>query len=162
MTVQQFQAENIRRSAANLAHFVATTKPDFLDYTLVLGDDAGLSRSIIEQVAECVQVNRAITALLTGDVERMKALRAAPLETFADAAAMQQSLVESAEALASVVEALPDDALESRFAHWRGQLKGSLVIEIPSRNMIYHSGQVNYIQCLSGDAEFHLPPRWTE
>ena len=29
-------------------------------------------------------------------------------------------------------------------------------MEMPYRNMAYHAGQVNYVQMLYGDTEFHI------
>ena len=37
---------------------------------------------------------------------------------------------------------------------------GKNVILMPMRNMGYHIGQLNLIQMLYGDAEFHVPANW--
>ena len=39
-----------------------------------------------------------------------------------------------------------------------GQFPGSFCITVPAWNMIYHCGQVNYVQLLYGDDVFHMPP----
>ena len=39
-------------------------------------------------------------------------------------------------------------------------MKGITLIEMPYRNMAYHCGQLNFIQTIYGDKEFHLPPTW--
>ena len=35
---------------------------------------------------------------------------------------------------------------------------GEVLIDIPTRNMAYHGGQINFLQLLLGDKESHIPP----
>ena len=35
---------------------------------------------------------------------------------------------------------------------------GEVLIDMPYRNMTYHGGQINLIQLLLGDKEFHMAP----
>ena len=50
--------------------------------------------------------------------------------------------------------------LHRKFQHPRGLFVGSNLIMMCLRNMAYHAGQINLIQMLSGDGEFHVPPKW--
>lgn len=154
-TIFQFQANKIERMAASLAHFVATTAPDKLEWRPATGDESQ-TRSVLEMVAECVQVNYYTAALLRGE----PAGRPAATLTFASSDEAGQQLVASGQTLAAAVAALDEEDLTRRYPHWRGQLAGEVLIEAPYRNMAYHAGQVNMIQLLTGDTEFHLPPTW--
>ena len=152
MTVQEFQARKIERMAQTVAHFVATTSADRLTWCPAVGDES-CTRSVLGQVAECIAVNRRFAALLSG-VEPPAEQPAAE-----DGAAAQEALIASGQALAAAVRTLPDDALAKTYATPRGDLPGEVVIDLPYRNMAYHGGQINFIQLLLGDKEFHLPPQ---
>lgn len=154
-TIFEFQARKIERMAASLAHFVATTSADRLDWCPAT-EAASQTRSILAQVSECVQVNRYTAALLRGEAPEFAHL----LLHFSDGEEAQRQLIASGQEFAGAVRALDEGSLTQLYAHWRGPLSGEVLIEAPYRNMAYHAGQVNMIQLLVGDAEFHLPPTW--
>jgi hypothetical protein len=156
----EFQARRIERMAASLADFMSTTAPDRLDWCPAT-DANSQTRSVMAQVSECVSVNRYCAALLRGETpEQIPGRDGVPPITFSDREDAEGQLIASGRELAGAVRALDAEALTRHYPHWRGPLAGELIIEMPYRNMAYHAGQVNMIQLLSGDTEFHLPPTW--
>ncbi len=156
MTVFEFQAGRIETTAELLAHALATTPPDKQDWRPTL-PGAAPTRSALEQVGECVIVNRYFAALLRGESPEGNPLgQGVPVFALADDAGAE--LLASARELADAVRALPDDALQGTVAHWRGPLPVTRALDAPNRNMAYHAGQINFIQLLAGDSEYHLPP----
>lgn len=154
-TIFEFQGRKIERMAASLAHFVATTPADKLNWCPAT-DANSQTRSVLAQVAECVQVNRYTAALLRGETSDFAFL----LATFPDGEEAQRHLIASGQEFAQSVRGLDEGALAHLYPHWRGLLSGEVLIEAPYRNMAYHAGQINMIQLLAGDKEFHLPPTW--
>jgi hypothetical protein len=158
MTVGEFQAKKIERIAAALAHFIETTRPDRLDWN-VPGEGESKGRSVLEQASECALVNRLGVKLLRGEeVDRAAAQANAP--RYASAADAGQDLIGSAAELASAIRTMTDEDLARTYPCWRGPVSGEVLVEMAYRNMAYHAGQVNFIQCLYGDNEFHVPPTW--
>jgi hypothetical protein len=152
MTVFEFQAQTIESNAEGFAHFIATTPEDKRDWRPML-EGSAQTRSVLELTSECVLFNRAFAALLRGEEP---SLDPPALEDGADA---QQQLLASARELASVVRGMDDAALERTYPTPFGPMPGAAMIEIPVRNMAYHGGQINLIQILLGDAEFHVAPQ---
>lgn len=153
MTLQDYVAEQTERVATALADFAATTAPDRLSWELS-AEGGGQTRTILDQISECVGVNFRFAALLRGE----PAPEASPaLQTVAGA---QKQLTASAEALAAAIRGLSDDALETLIQMPRGPLLTRNLMLAPYRNMAYHAGQINFIQMLAGDTEFHAPPTW--
>ncbi len=159
MTVMEYQAKKIERIAEALAHYVATTRVDRLMWDAP-GEGGAKGRSVLDQVSECVVSNGLSAALLRGETPDVQAARAnAP--QFTDAETANSRLIDSARELAAAVRALDGSDLHRDFPFWRGPVLGEVLIEMGYRNMAYHGGQINFIQCLYGDAEFHIPPTWT-
>lgn len=158
MTVAEFQAKKLERIADALAHFVQTTREDRLIWEAP-GEQDQKGRSVLAQVSECVVVNRLFAALLRGEQVDAPAARAnAP--HYVEAGAACAELTASGGELALAVRGMSDADLERDYPFWRGPVPGDVLIEMGYRNMAYHAGQVNFIQCLYGDAEFHVPPTW--
>lgn len=160
MNAQEYMAEQIERMGPILAHFVAATVPDKLTWKpLVEGSTEGstATRSILEQMAECVGVNHSFAALLRGEGAPVGAMTLPELRNTQEA---ETQLIDSAKTLAAVVRALDDDALTRTFQTRRGATTGKNLMIAAYRNMAYHAGQINLIQLLTGDAEFHTPPGW--
>jgi DinB superfamily len=158
MTVQEFMADQIERMAAGLASFIESTAPDRVSWRPEAPGGAE-TRSALEQAQECVAVNRYFAALLRGEQLDIPAggVRGTPLEGVEDA---RKQLSESSAELAEAIRALSDAALAKTYSHWRGPASGAKLIIGAYRNMAYHAGQINLIQMLSGDAEFHMPATW--
>jgi hypothetical protein len=159
MTITDYVARQTIRIAEAMAHFIETTAPERLDWhPAIQASDTPSTRSILEQVGECVQVNHLIARLLRGET-------AAPTGSrqeiaFADGADARRQLLASAEELAEAIRGVSDADLERVFPHPRAPMRGENLILACYRNMAYHAGQINFIQTLYGDTEFHLPPNW--
>ena len=156
MTVQEYIAEQTERIAAALSHYIGTTQEDKLYWKPEMAGSAP-TRSILEQISECIGVNHLVAQLLRG--EHVEAV-AWPDLVFADDADAQDRIKASAAELAAAIRALHDEDLTRLFKHPRAEISGANLLMMPYRNMAYHAGQINFFQILYGDAEFHLPPTW--
>lgn len=156
MRIQDYVAEQMERMAESLAHFIGTTRADRLDWQPP-AEEGGQTRSALQQVGECVVVNRYMAQLMRGEETPT-----APSYEFAFASTeeAQRLLLESAMELADAIRGLSDADLDRDFKHPRGIIQGRNLIIMPLRNMAYHGGQINFIQTLYGDSEFHVPPKW--
>jgi hypothetical protein len=155
MTAQHYMADRIIGAAKFLAHFLETTATDKRDWLPELGSAAGL-RSPNQMVGECVLVNRLFAKILRG--EAVQSFGGINDEiAFIDLADAQQQLISSAEELATVIRGWSDEQLAKDYTLRRGVFSGFDAIEFPYRNMQYHTGQINYVQLLYGDATFHFP-----
>jgi hypothetical protein len=155
MTVQEFQAGCIERAGRTLAYHLKMTQEDKRDWTPNVEGAAGL-RSALGMASECIIVNRLIAAILRGETPAP----VHPIETerpFADPSEAGKMLRESAKELADAVRGLSNADLEKEFTSRRGPMPGHMLIEIPYRNMQYHSGQINLLQLCYGDTEFRMP-----
>jgi hypothetical protein len=150
MTVQEFQARKTERIAIAVAHYIATTPADKLDWCPATGEES-CTRSVLDQASECVACNRMVAGLL-GCEDCPESV------TVTDAASAQSELRKSAAEVAAVIRALPDEALSRNYLMQTMTLSGEVLIDIPYRNMTYHGGQINLIQLLLGDKEFHMVP----
>ena len=158
MTAQEYMAEQTARMGAIIAHYVATTHPDKLQWQPHVEGSAA-TRSTLEQVGECVVVNRYFSALLRGEDVQVPAGGWSGPE-FADSHDAQTQIIASAAELAEAIRALDDNALNQIFQLRRGPTSGKNLMIMAYRNMAYHGGQINLIQLLTGDAEWHMPPAW--
>jgi hypothetical protein len=66
LSLFEFQVDKIERMAASPAHFVATTAQDRSDWCPAT-DEKSRTRSVMQQISECVGVNRYTAALLRGE-----------------------------------------------------------------------------------------------
>ena len=160
MTAQEYIAEQTERMGTILAHYVATTAPDKLHWQPT-AEGSAPTRSVLEQIGECVAVNRLFAAMLCGKDVKMPPGGFAGLG-FANGeeAQAQAQLIASAAELAAAIRPLSEEALEQNFQTMRGPTPGKNLMMMGYRNMVYHGGQINLIQLLTGDAEFHRPPTW--
>jgi hypothetical protein len=165
MQVTEYVAQQTVRMAEALAHFVQTTRQDRLGWQPVGGNGAE-TRSALDQVSECIHTNRVVTAVLRGDAVTPENLQGSSLSErvsnseFTDGDDAQQQLKASAEELAAAIRGMSEEDLERIYPHPRAPMRGENMILICYRNMAYHAGQINFIQTLYGDQEFHLPPNW--
>jgi uncharacterized damage-inducible protein DinB len=155
MTAQHYMGDATERAAAFLTHFIETTPPEKRDWTPSVEGAEGL-RSMLDMAGECIYANQMFTGILKG--EGMPAVH--PIEAprpFATWDEGKTLLAQSARELADTIRALTDDALAGTILTRRGEMPGTMVIEMASRNMNYHTGQVNLLQLLYGDTTFHFP-----
>jgi hypothetical protein len=154
MTAQQFMSEHVERMGLSVAHFVDATEPSLLTWSQTPANGEP-SRTILELVGECINANRLFAALLRGESPE----RPADLDLNSESA--QSEIVASSIELAEAISKMNDDDFEREFMHpVRGPLRGKILAMGAYRNMAYHSGQINFIQILNGDPEFHVPPTW--
>lgn len=115
-TVFEFQSQKIERMAASLAHFVATTAADTLDWRPST-DANSQTRSVPAQASECVQVNRYTAALLRGETPEFSSFQV----TLCHGEGAQRHLIASGQELAAAVRDLDESALARLYPHWRGR-----------------------------------------
>jgi len=150
MTVQEWQARSIERQANLLAHTLKATPADRLAWKPA-GEDGNEGRSALEQVAEVSELSRVLAALFSGGT---------PMRTGGqpgDAATAASEVMESASLLAAAVRGMDEGAIDRTYETPFGPLAGSVLLDIAASHMAYHNGQINYIQTLYGDREFHFP-----
>lgn len=155
MTIFEWQANIIERGGATLAHALATTPEDRLDWH-PSADPQSKTRSTLDQAAECIDVNRRMTALLRGETPGPPASE----RPFANGQEAQEQIRESAKELADAVRGLDEEALTRIYTTPMRPMRGTLLLEIAAGNLTYHFGQINYIQTLYGDTEFRIPPEF--
>jgi hypothetical protein len=152
-TVCGWVAEQFESASKAVGHWVTTTPADKLDWKPKAEGCPGEGRTIYDQIHECAQVNRRFAVILSGGTP-------GPWEEEAkytsgeEAAADLQS---SASEIAKVIRELGDDMLTREFTTARGSMTGNSMISIALGNMYYHGGQINQIQLMLGDTEFHFP-----
>lgn len=152
MTLQEYAAHLLTSAAYTLAHFVMTTEPDKRDWTPTAPEGITL-RSPIDFVAECITVNGVFLAILRGEVPPA----VSPddkTRPFVDAEEGCQLLISVTEDLAKTIRSLSDEDFAREYTVRGRAMSGPLFVELPMRNMHYHSGQINLIQLLYGDTEF--------
>ena len=158
MNAQEYMAEQVEKMGPILAHYVATTAPDKLDWQPSVAGSAP-TRSVLEQIGECIAVNRFMAAMLRGEDVKPPA-GGFTHSGFSSSQDAQEQLIASATELANAIRALDDDGLNRAFQMRRGPTSGKNLMMMAYRNMAYHGGQINLIQLLTGDEEFHMPPQW--
>lgn len=158
MTAAEYAARQTERMAEALAHFIATTPEDRLAWHPSMEGSAP-TRSILEQVSECVTVNRLLAAVLRGGDLPSPDASMPPLH-FSGGQEAQEQLISSARELAAAISVMTEEDMSRLYNHPRGQMFGQNLMLMGYRNMAYHAGQANLIQMLYGDSEFHVPPNW--
>ena len=151
--IYDWQAQTCEQIAGALAHWLKTTNPDKLDWC---PEVKGKGRSAYEQVYECAGVNRRFAAILKGEEAGQRPEK----HTYASADQAADDLTASAKELANAIRNLDSEALTRKYNSPFGEVPGAVIIGIPTFNMNYHGGQVNFIQLLDGDPEFHVPPNF--
>ena len=155
MTIPEYVANQTERVADSLAYFLSVMPAERLNWKPEL-PGAAPTRSALEQVSECIGVNRLVAKVLRGEV-----VAGSHDETeFADGDEAQKLIQESAAELTAAIRAMTEADLTRVYAHPRAQIPGENLIMMCYRNMAYHAGQINLLQMLYGDAEFHVPPKW--
>lgn len=156
MTVFEWQARVTERAAKSLAHYVETTSADRLDWAPVM-DNSTDTRSVFELVFECCRLNRKVADVLKGTAPA----KSEPSHTYRTAREAMDDIHASSAQLAAAIRGLTDECVEKTYTTGLGPVPGAILLEMPASNMQYHSGQINLIQLLYGDPEFHIPPDFT-
>lgn len=153
-TIRNFVASLIREEATSLAGQAERMTDQQLAWSPVVNGHLG--RSAANQIAECAYINQWCA-------EGLRARAVSELDHAALASAEQSggrhsvaALTASADALAGVLEVLSDDdiggTLRDPFA--QREITWADFAMIAYWNMVYHHGQICYIQTLYGDTSF--------
>lgn len=155
MTVQEWQAKIIGRAAEAVGVWIETTPDDKLGWVPPVEGAAGI-RTVYQQIEEMEGVNLGIAAQLSGQ-SAGEAGHGESDNSITSKAQAVQRLKASASRLAAVVRDMPDSAFVQTYDMGFAKMSGAVMIELAANNMMYHGGQINYLQMLAGDKEFHFP-----
>ncbi|MBS1707121.1 MAG: DinB family protein [Armatimonadetes bacterium] len=156
MRLQDQIVRMTQRALADLVRSVEAIEPDKQDWR-----PAEHARSALDQLREVAVVPRFHLMLLrdghmpTGEDHAGFRQEAAKLSTVSDAIMAARN---STNDLCELIATFPDDRLEEEITlPFGGGMHVSMadVLTIHYWNMVYHHGQVNYIQTLYGDKEMH-------
>jgi hypothetical protein len=151
--LQTVAAERTRKGAVNLVQLLRVMPPEWLHWKPL---DCG--RTVIEQAIECILVNRkwALT-LRQGVYTRVPVETVEQVKTTCqDSSQVSQLLQEAAEELAAAILALPVTQLDEQIHAPFGTYSVADCCLLGYWNMVYHEGQINYIQTLYGDQATHV------
>jgi hypothetical protein len=117
----------------------------------------GCARTALNIVAECAGINgMAATVLSGGEFQRPSPeAREAHLNSFDTPEKALAYLDHETERLLAVIETLDIDTLGDEMSSFGRPMTRFGVAALPAGHMMYHDGQLNYIQCLHGDGEMH-------
>src|SRR5579871_470719 len=101
LTVPEYMADQTERTADSLAHFIATTQEDKLNWQPT-HEGSSSTRSALEQAAECVVVNRLIAKVLRGETPTLPDPSRPPL-TLANNQEAQDAIRSSGAELAAAI-----------------------------------------------------------
>lgn len=149
--ISKYLSDDVRGNGRLLSYCLESTKCDMNWKPSV----KGAGRSMLEQANECAGLNHMVAALLRG--EQPKA-GDGPLITDAKQAA--EAVMSSANDLADALAGIQDSELDKMVQLPFGTYPARFAVGISSANMIYHWGQMNFIELLDGDAEFRIPPEF--
>jgi hypothetical protein len=151
--MQLMAAERTRKGTLNLIRLLHVTPIEKLAWQPL---DCG--RSVIEQVIECILVNRKWALTLRQNVytrlsaESVEQVR----ELCRDVSQATRLLQESGEELADAILTLPTMQLGDQITAPFGVYSVADCCLLGYWNMVYHEGQINYIQTLYGDGAIHV------
>ena len=153
MSLAEWQARQIEKAAKILSHFVENTRPDLRDWRPAT-EEASKTRSVMEQLNECIYANHRVLCYLRGEVPVAQT-------TYESLPEANEALHAGAKELADEVRKIQSSGLGREVETHRGTMPVALAIQFPLRNMVYHMGQINMIQLLYGDATFHIDQEFT-
>lgn len=156
-SIAQWQARQIVKASKFLVKFVDSTREDKLRWRPAT-DESSITRSVLEQAGECIYANVRFRHVLLGEAPPPPPTE---WDCFSSAAEAISQIRDSADRLAEVIGAMDNEALAKEYVTHRGPMPGALAIQFPLRNMTYHMGQINMIQLLYGDKDFHIDEEFT-
>lgn len=117
----------------------------------------GVTRPAIEVVVECAALNGAIATLLTtGEMNRPDPeQRKAFFASFTTREQAKAFLEKQTQQLLATLDGLDENTLGDIIKGPLGPMTRFAIAEIPYMHMMYHDGQLNYLQALHGDSEMH-------
>lgn len=118
----------------------------------------GKARTVSDFTSEVVGFNRLVAEILRGGAPAMRSEeeREAFKRSFTTTSFCQEQVSASADELADAIEQCPDERLASVVtAPWGDSMPALTLATIAVNHILYHDGQLNYIQSLNGDGEMH-------
>jgi hypothetical protein len=118
----------------------------------------GVARTALNFTAECAMFNKFVTGLATGNPSARPSdeERHAFYASIDTADKAKDLLKGSVDGLAAAIEGLDDEALFApATAPWGEPTTVYKLAGMATMHLMYHAGQINYIQSLYGDAENH-------
>lgn len=119
----------------------------------------GKAKSVQAIVAEVIGFNKMAAGILQGKgagTMPSEEESAAFAKAFNTTAACQSALEESCEELAKAIEATSDEDLtKTQLAPWGMEMTYVDWASIATTHILYHDGQLNFIQSLNGDDQIH-------
>ena len=150
-TVQQLTARQTQHAARDVIAAAKATRPDKVTW-----EPLEQGRTVLAQVIECGMANlKWANILRTFTYSNLPPeLRAsfADIDTLTTATARVEA---TAQELVGVLLAVPDERLDTEIETEWGPYNVAEACLHAYWNMIYHEGQINYIQTLYGDKEEH-------
>ena len=154
MTALEWEARVAETNGKWLAHWVKTTDSGKLDWTpIVDGNEA--CRSVYEQVRECVTLLHGAAALLRG--EAWPSTGEGSAKEFGCGNDACEAVVEASQKFGDTLRKCDDSVWQKNFKMPWGDASGAMLISMVVGNLQYHGGQINAIQMMLGDQEFHYP-----
>ena len=148
-------ANSVRESAKSLIRIVNATAPDKIEWSPL-----NEGRTVLDMVQECV-----VISVLSQDTFSKCVQPEFDFELFGKMQAQYDTIEKAiaaletnSEALAKILEVFPEDKLgvTIHLPFGPGMTKTfAEFMMMPVHNMIYHYGQINYIQTLYGDKDMH-------
>jgi|SRR5947209_38449 len=151
VSVQTVAARRTQKAADDLTAAANATQADRLDWKPL---DCG--RTVLDQLAECAMANLKWANILRA--RTYTRLPAEEAESFAELTTREQvngKLRETTAALVAAILAVSDDQLGAEIETPWGPYDLADCCLHAYWNMVYHEGQINYIQTLYGDFEEH-------
>ncbi len=142
----------LERTHKNLVNDLNATPDD-----KIRSGAGGVSRSAIDVVVECGSLNAWVAAMLTGGEtpNRSPEERAAFIASFQTKESTLAYLDQQTHLLLTAVDAMDENTLGDIVETPIGPMTRFGVVELTAMHMMYHDGQINYIQAMNGDAEMH-------
>ncbi len=145
-----------------IANFTRMTGSFFAKDLNALSDEAYLEkkaetcRTMQDIVAECVTINQYMVAELNGETfPEFGEATAANMEAVKTRAAGMELIASTANALADATLANRDKMGNMTMAPWKEEITLFMMLTITAAHMMYHDGQVTYLQQLCGDDKMH-------
>lgn len=152
ITVTQLAASRTIMACESLIAAAASTATDRLNWVPMAN-----AREVMDQLRECIVANRKWTEIL----KTRKYANLGPTvweQVEAECTTLDkvtEKLKESAAALVTAIEAIPDDETADTIETEWGLYSLADCCLHAYWNMTYHEGQINYIQTLYGDEDEH-------
>ena len=151
VSVQQLAARQTRQAANGVIAAANSTHPDKVTWKPL-----GQGRAVLDQVIECSMANRKWAGILStfayANLSPQMRTVFDSIDTLPKATAM---LEETTQQLIAVLLHVPDERLDTEIETEWGPYNAAEACLHAYWNMVYHEGQINYVQTLYGDIDEH-------